>query len=144
MNGKESLQENAVAFPVEKGKPARKRKKKEGRGFFIGLLTLSGIIIFLLGLVVFQGKEIMIFTFEKFVINKAFVSLLPADYSLEKAEGVRKEVYDFFEAAAVDRVDDPALIAVSSRLREIIQDERVLDEEVVSLMALIREKRASQ
>lgn len=86
----------------------------------------------------------MIFTFEKFVINKAFVSLLPADYSLEKAEAIRKEVYDFYEAASIDEVDDTALIEVSTKLRETIQDDRVLDEEVKALMALIREKRGGQ
>lgn len=85
----------------------------------------------------------MIFTFEKFVINKAFVSLLPADYSLEKTEAIRKEVVDFYEAASADKVDEAALIEVSTRLQEMIQDDQVLDEEVKTFIALIREKRGS-
>lgn len=118
-----------------------KRGKKEGRGFFLGLLTTSGIIIVFLGLITFQGKEIMIFTFEKFVINKALVSLLPEEYNLEKAEAIRKEVTDFYEAAAAEQISDVALFEVSSKIQVIIQDGQILEEEVLSLMALIRERR---
>jgi len=145
MNPRETVQTTAPSFSMEKVRAAKraiKRRRKEGRGFFIGLLTFSGVIILFLGLIVFQGKNIMIFTFEKFVVNKAFVSLLPADYSLAKTEAIRMEVLDFFEAASEDQVSEAALITVSGSLQEIIRDDHVSEEELVSFLALIRKERA--
>jgi len=147
MNPRETLPAAVPSFSLEKvqaARRARKRKRNEGRAFFIGLLTLSGAIILVLALIVFQGKRIMIFTFEKFVVNKAFVSLLPADYSLEKTEAIRGEVLDFFAAASGDQVSEAALISVGSRLQEIIKDNIVSEDEVESLLALIRLERAQK
>lgn len=141
MDNRETLQSPVTSLSARKNRSIVKRGKKEGRGFFLGLLTTSGIIIVFLGLITFQGKEIMIFTFEKFVINKALVSLLPEEYNLEKAETIRKEVYDFYEAAAAEQISDVALFEVSSKIQVIIQDGQILEEEVLSLMALIRERR---
>lgn len=146
MNPRETVTATPT-FSMEKiqaRKRALKKRRKEGRGFFIGLLTLSAAIILVLALIVFQGKNIMIFTFENFVVNKAFVSLLPADYSLEKTEAIRGEVLDFFEAASEDTVNEAALIAVGGRLQDIIKDNQVSEEEVASLLALIRLERAQE
>ncbi|MFQ5596478.1 MAG: hypothetical protein ACE5GK_00355 [Nitrospiria bacterium] len=140
MQNRNILQATAATPVSEKRKTPGRRTKKEGRGFFIGLLTLSGIIIVCLGLIYFQGKEIMIFTFEKFVVNKALVSLLPPEYTLEQAEAIRTEVYAFFEAASSGEVDDAALIEVSSEIQIMIEDSRILEEEVASLLILIRKK----
>ncbi len=144
MNPRENVQTPSAAFAMDKVRAARraiKRRRSEGRGFFIGLLTLSGVIIIVLGLIVFQGKNIMIFTFENFVVNKAFVSLLPADYSLEKTEDIRTEVLGFFEAASADQVSEAALIAVGGKLQNIIQDNQVSEAEVAAILSLIRFER---
>ena len=127
-------------YPPEKIGTAAPKNKKQGRGFFLTLLILSGILILFLAAFGFKGKEIHIFTFQKFVINKAFVSLLPQEYTLEEAEAVREKVYNFYEAAYVGKIADPALFEVSSRIRTIMGDNRISDEEVQSLLRLINEK----
>jgi hypothetical protein len=116
------------------------KNKKQGRGFFLTLLIVSGIIILFLAAFGLKGKEIHIFTFQKFVINKAFVSLLPQEYTLEEAEAVRGKVYNFYETAYHGGIADSALFEVSSRIRNIMGDDRISNEEVQSLLRLIDEK----
>lgn len=127
-------------YASERVGPAVRKNKKQGRGFFLTLLIVSGIIILFLAAFGFKGREIHIFTFQKFVINKAFVSLLPREYTLEEAEAVRGKVYHFYEAAYDGGITDPALFEVSNRIQTIMGDERISDEEVRALLALIDEK----
>ena len=115
-------------------------RKKEGRGFFIALLTVSGIAIFFMWAFFFKGREITVFTYKQFVINKAFVSLLPKEYNLEKTEAIRKQVYDFYDQAGQKQVHDTTLMQVSRKMQGMMDDEKITDEEVVSLMALIEQK----
>jgi len=119
-----------------------RRRKKEGRGFFLSLLTLSAVIILSLLLVRYRGKEVHIFLYEHFVINKALMSRLPQDLSLEEAEAFRKEVIRFYEAAWEDQVSDESLMAVSRQLKAVVEDEVVEAEEMASLLAMIRKKSA--
>lgn len=88
-----------------------------------------------------KGREIHNFTFKKFVINKALVSLLPADYTMEEAERVRETVYRFYDHAKADRVSDGDLLEVSQRIQTIMADEKITDEEVKGLLTLIDDKK---
>lgn len=129
-------------LPQEKSRTAIPRKpRKQGRGFFLTLLIVSGMVILFLTLLAVKGREIHNFTFKKFVINKALVNLLPAEYSLEAAEGVRETVYRFYDNAKADRVADGDLLEVSQRIQTIMADEKITDEEVKGLLALIEEKK---
>ncbi len=112
-------------------------RKKEGRGFFIALLVISGICIVVLGVLFFSGRAITLFTFKKFVVNKAFVRLLPREYTLEKAESIRKQVYDFFDKAEEDNIPDTAVMRVSRKIQQIMADEKITEDEVQSLVTLI-------
>ena len=89
-----------------------------------------------------KGREIHNFTFKKFVINKALVTLLPPEYTLEEAERVRETVYRFYDNAKADQVSDADLLEVSNRIQRIMADEKITDEEVKGLLALIEEKKA--
>lgn len=131
-------------FYAEKTAPAVGRRKRQGRGFFLSLLVLSGIVILFLLLFSFKGREIHIFTFQKFVINKAFVALLPQEYTLEEAERVRETVYHFYENAGRDRVGDAALFQVSNRIRTMMGDEKITHDEVASLLALIEKSKGNR
>jgi hypothetical protein len=117
-------------------------RHKEGRGFFITLLTVSGAIILLLGLFAFQGKAFSVFLFKKFVINKAFVSLLPKEYTLEQTEAVRGKVYQFYDTAEDRHLPDSVVFGVGQKIQEVMDDEAVSDEEVQSLLAKIAEAEA--
>lgn len=107
-------------------------------------MIVSGIVILFLAAFGLKGREIHIFTFQKFVINKAFVSLLPQEYTLEEAEGVREKVYHFYEAAYQKGISDQALFEVSSRIRTIMGDDRITHEEVGALLSLIDGKKTEQ
>lgn len=118
-------------------KPKARKNRKEGRGFFLALLIVSGIVILCMTVVYFKGKEITIFTFQRFVINKAFMSLLPEEYTLEEAEAVRERVYNFYDTAMKGEVSEQELLEVSTRIQSILADQKVEDEEVQSLLTLI-------
>ena len=115
-------------------------RKKEGYRFFIALLMISGIAIFFLGAFFFKGKSITLFAIKRVVINKAFVSLLPKEYSLEKTEAIRKQVYDFFDTAEEKQIDDIAVMQVSQKIQAVMTDDRIVPEEVTELLHLIEEK----
>jgi hypothetical protein len=117
-------------------------RHKEGRGFFLALLTVSGVIILLLGLFVFQGKAFSVFLFKKFVINKAFVSLLPKEYTLEQTEAIRGKVYQFYDTADDLNLPDSVVFGVSQKIRAMMNDETISDEEVRGLLAKIVEAEA--
>jgi len=108
------------------------------------LLIISGVVILFMTLLAVKGREIHNFTFKKFVINKALVTLLPAEYSLEEAERIRETVYRFYDRAGADQVSDADLLEVSNRIRQIMADEKITDEEVKGLLALIEEKKAKE
>ncbi len=123
-----------VAFP---DKPNARKNRKEGRGFFLALLIVSGVLILCMSVVYFKGKELTIFTFQRFVINKAFMSLLPEEYTLEEAESVRGQVFTFYDTAMKGDVSEQELLEVSTRIQSILADQKVEDEEVKSLLTLI-------
>lgn len=100
-------------------------------------MVVSGIVILFLYTLYFGGRQIHTFTFKKFVINKAFVSLLPKEYSLEETERIRLTVYHFYDN---NRVNDQDLLEVSQRIQNIMADERITNEEVQGLLALISQK----
>ncbi|MEK7748186.1 MAG: hypothetical protein AAB300_03840 [Nitrospirota bacterium] len=114
-------------------------RKKEGYRFFLGLLIVSGAVIFCLGILFFYSREIALFTFKRFVINKAFVSMLPKEYTLEKAESIRSTVYYFYEHAEEQGVLDRTVMRVSQRVQEIMADEKMTHEEVQSLLMLVEQ-----
>jgi hypothetical protein len=115
-------------------------RKPEGRGLFLGLLVVSGLCIVALGIFFFLGRSITLFTFKKFVVNKAFVRLLPREYNLEKAESIRKQVYDFYDHAEDDGIKDTTVMLVSQKIQQIMADENITDEEVQSLLTLMEKK----
>jgi hypothetical protein len=96
-------------------------------------------VILVLFLFFFMGRSITAFTFKKFVINKAFVSLLPKDYTLEETEAIRKEVYDFYDRAGSEGVSDLDLLRVSGEIQEIMRDDRITPEEVTELRGMIHQ-----
>ncbi|MFQ5543881.1 MAG: hypothetical protein ACE5FY_05970 [Nitrospiria bacterium] len=136
------MQTAQTALPSKRTR--RRKGKKEGRFFFLTLLTISGLIIIFLTITFFLGKEIYIFTYEKLVINKEFMSLLPQEYTLEKSEEIRDELIQFYEASLHERVNDAALLEISNELREIMNDNEIIPDEVESLLTHIREKMETQ
>ncbi len=107
----------------------------------MALLIVSGVVIVFLTVLAVKGRDIHNFTFKKFVINKALVTMLPPEYTLEEAERVRETVYRFYDHAKADQVSDADLLEVSNRIQGIMTDEKITDEETKGLLALIEEKK---
>lgn len=111
----------------------------KGRGFFLTLIIVSGIVILGLAVLFFKGKDFFIFTWQKFVIEKALVRALPPDYTVEEVEGIRRALIDFYDAGGRHEVPDAALYGMSQGIKAILADQVVTKQEAEALMAFIKE-----
>ncbi|HET8761361.1 MAG TPA: hypothetical protein VFN94_09840, partial [Nitrospiria bacterium] len=109
------------------------------RGFFLTLIIASGLVILGLAFVYFKGKDFFIFTWQKFVIEKALVRALPPDYSVEQVEDIRRALIDFYAAGGRHEIPDEALYGMSQGIKTILADQVVTKQEAEALMAFIRE-----
>ena len=119
-----------------------RRRKKEGRLFFVSLLTLSAVVI----TAIYWSVETFGDTnqhsfYEKFVANEAFLTQLPPSYTQKQTEAVQAEVTDFYKAAWTDEVNKAVLYEVSHKIETIMEDHQIVDREVKTLLALIRNRR---
>jgi hypothetical protein len=116
-----------------------KSRERKGRGFFLTLIIVSGIVILGLAFLFFQGKNFFIFTWQKFVIEKALVRGLPLEYTVEEVEHVRQSLINFYDAARRHEVSDEALYGLSQGIQNILADQIVTKPEAEALMTFIRE-----
>lgn len=120
----------------------RRKKRTDGRFFFITLLSLSalGILSIYLFKAQTQDKQAgdMISFYEKFAMNEAFITQLSKAYPLEQAQQIQEEVSDFYKAAWGDHIHKTRLYQVSTQIEGMMMDHQIVDTEVQSLLALIR------
>jgi len=122
---------NTTARPAA---PSRK-----GRGFFLTLIIVSGLLILGLAFLFFKGKDFFIFTWQKFVIEKAVVRALPPEYTLEQVEDIRLALLAFYDAGKRHEVSDEALYGLSQGIQSFLADQRITPAEAEALMAYVRE-----
>jgi hypothetical protein len=127
-----------MAVAAETTAPAKPGERK-GRGFFLTLIIVSGIVILGLAILFFKGKDFFIFTWQKFVIEKALVRALPPEYTVEEVEGIRKALIDFYDAGGRHEISDEALYGMSQGIKTILADQVVTKQEAEALMAFIKE-----
>jgi hypothetical protein len=119
--------------------------ERKGKGFFLTLIIGSGVVILALAFLFFQGKEFFIFTWQKFVIEKAVVRALPPDYSVEEVERIRQDLLAFYEAGKRRQVSDEALYGLSQGIQDILgrADQRIprymTKQEAEALVAFMHE-----
>lgn len=126
-----------MALAAETSAPLKRERK--GRGFFLTLIIVSGILILGLAFLFFQGKNFFIFTWQKFVIEKALVRGLPPEYTVEQVEQIRQSLINFYDAARRHEVSDEALYGLSQGIQNILADQIVTKPEAEALMTFIRE-----
>lgn len=120
----------------------RRKKRTDGRFFFVTLLCLSALVI--LSIYLFkeqtQDKQAgdMISFYDKFAMNEVFITQLSKAYPLEQAQQIQEEVSDFYKAAWEDHTHKTRLYEVSTQIEGMMADHRILDTEIQSLLALIR------
>ncbi len=119
--------------------PRPRTATRKGRGFFLTLIIGSGVVILALALLFFKGKDFFIFTWQKFVIEKAVVRALPPDYTLEEVERLRLALLAFYDAGKRHEVSDEALYGMSQGIKQILADERVTRQEAEALLAFVQE-----
>lgn len=122
---------NATAHP--------KTGARKGRGFFLTLIIFSGVLILGLAFLFFLGKDFFIFTWQKFVIEKALVRALPPEYTVEEVEHIRRSLIAFYDAAKRHEVSDEALYGLSQGIQSILADQVVTKQEAEALMAFVNE-----
>jgi hypothetical protein len=119
--------------------------EKRGRGFFIGLLSVSAVSILALLLMYykgdFYGKHVAIDAIEKVVTKDAFLRLLPPEEPAEQAREVQQRLISFYQAAKRGQISDEKLLNVSEMLKAMMADNRLTKEEVETLLKQIEEKR---
>jgi len=134
MNSQETAQETAIEIGIE----------KRGRGFFIGLLSVSAVSILALLLMYykgdFYGKHVAIDAIEKVVTQEAFLSLLPPEEAPDQAREVQQKLIAFYQAAKRGQVSDERLLNVSEMLKAMLADNRLTKEEIETLLTQIKEK----
>lgn len=118
-----------------------KVEDRRGKGFFLTLIIVSGIVILGLAFVFFLGKDFFIFTWQKFVIEKAVVRALPPEYTLEEVEQIRMALLDFYDAGKRHEVSDEALYGLSQGIKTILADQVVTRQEAEAMMTFVREHR---
>jgi hypothetical protein len=113
--------------------------ERKGRGFFLTLIIVSGIIILGLAFLFFKGKDFFIFTWQKFVIEKALVRALPPEYTVEEVEHIRRSLIEFYNAGRRHEVSDEALYGLSQGIKNILADQVVTKPEAEALMTFVQE-----
>lgn len=112
----------------------------------MALLTASAVVIFAIYFSANRSdapeQAAAVSFYEKFTTNDALFARLPASYSPEQAEAIRREIDDFYKAAWSDHINKTALYEVSKQIEQIMADDRIAEKEVQSLLALIRKRRA--
>lgn len=116
-----------------------KTGERKGRGFFLTLIIVSGIAILGLAVLFFKGKDFFIFTWQKFVIEKALVRALPPEYTVEEVEHIRRSLIEFYNAGRRHKISDEALYGLSQGIQNILADQVVTKPEAEALMAFVQE-----
>jgi len=127
-----------MALAAETTAPVKPGERK-GRGFFLTLIIVSGIVILGLAFLFFKGKDFFIFTWQKFVIEKALVRALPPEYTVEEVEHIRRSLIEFYSAGRRHEVSDEALYGLSQGIQNILADQVVTKQEAEALMAFVQE-----
>ncbi|MFI5303477.1 MAG: hypothetical protein ACHQYP_01665 [Nitrospiria bacterium] len=118
-----------------------KSARKNGKLFFLTLITLSGIAVFSLLFLAFEGDRVTSYTIEKFVLNQDVIEkeFLPEVDSTERSE-VLSELHHFFESAQKGLVPKERVALVGGKLRDIMEDRKITREEVLELKNLLTQK----
>lgn len=127
-----------MAVAADTTAPLRSKERK-GKGFFLTLIVVSGILILGLAFLFFKGKDFFIFTWQKFVIEKALVRGLPPEYTVEEVEHIRQSLISFYDAARRHEVSDEALYGLSQGIQNILADQIVTKQEAEALMTFVQE-----
>jgi hypothetical protein len=117
-----------------------KPKKKSGQYFFLALIAISGVLVFSLLFLAFEGDKVTSYTIEKFVLDGGvFEKALSDEIDPEEKRAVVLKLHQFFERAKSGTESKERIALIGGKLREILEDHRITREEAAGLEELLKE-----
>lgn len=118
-----------------------KAPQKKGKLFFLTLIVLSGMVVFSLLFLAFEGDRVTSYTIEKFVLNQDVIEkeFLP-EVSSEERQEILSELHRFFESAQAGFESKEKVALVGGKLRDMMADRKISREEVLELRGLLIKK----
>ena len=119
----------------------KKTKRKKGKIFFLTLIILSGIAVFSLLFLAFEGDRVTSYMIEKYVLSR---DLLDKEFTEEVTTEERKRIVSdlhlFFESARAGVETKERVASIGGKLREMMEDHKITREEVQELETLLKNK----
>ncbi len=116
-----------------------KPKKKSGQFFFLALIAISGVFVFSLLFLAFEGDKVTSYTIEKFVLDGGvFEKGLSDEIGPGEKKAVVLKLRQFFERAKSGAESKERIAQVGGKLREILEDRRITREEAAGLEELLK------
>ena len=112
---------------------------KKGKFFFLSLIILSGIAVFSLLFLEFEGDKVTIYMIDKFVLDRGVLAReMSDDIPPEEREEILHELRNFFESAKAGFESMDKVAMIGGKLREIMADGRVTREEIGELRRALK------
>ncbi|MBI1821492.1 MAG: hypothetical protein HY036_11380 [Nitrospirae bacterium] len=116
-----------------------KPKQKKGKLFFLILIIVSGICVFSLLFLAFEGDKVTVYMIERFVMDQGiFEKELSDEINPEEKKEVILNLHQFFNSAKSSFESKEKVALVGSKLREIMEDKKMTREEVQALESLLK------
>lgn len=114
-------------------------KKQKGKLFFLTLIIVSGICVFSLLFLEFEGDRVTVYTIEKFVLNPGlFEKEILDEVNPEEKKQVVSDLHQFFSSAKSRFESKEKVAMVSDKMREVMEDKKITKEEIQALENLLK------
>ena len=119
--------------------PLLRPEQKKGKIFFLILIIVSGICVFSLLLLAFEGDKVTVYMIERFVMDRGiFEKELSDEINPKEKKEVILNLHHFFDSAILGFESKEKVALVGSKLREIMEDMKMTKEEVQALERLLK------
>jgi len=116
------------------------RKKQKGKLFFLTLIIVSGIAVFSLLFLAFEGDRVTSYTIERFVLDQGIVEReIAPDVPSEVRAQFISDLHRFFSQARSGNESKEKVASVGGKLKEIMADQVISSDEIRALERLIQE-----
>ncbi len=106
----------------------------------MALIAISGVLVFSLLFLAFEGDKVTSYTIEKFVLDGGvFEKALSDEIDPEEKRAVVLKLHQFFERAKSGTESKERIALIGGKLREILEDHRITREEAAGLEELLKE-----
>jgi hypothetical protein len=120
--------------PGDPERPARPKRRKKGRNFFL-ILLLTGAVLGGGSLIFFYNfKGMAVHFYRDVVVPRGIPEALPPDYPKADAERLVAALSAFFQRADQGRATDDQVLAVISAIENAMADQKVTPEEAAGLI----------